>query len=102
MVNDSSFKIPEVQFKIAIVSPLPPSWDTFTQPYIGINKGDNTDPKLQVTPQELIGVLKEEYVQRQRRSGKLEKPETVHQAYTPKPPLGSRLKDAEGCHNCGK
>jgi hypothetical protein len=62
LVNDSSFKIPEVQFKIVIVSSLPPSWDTFTRPYISIGKGDKTDPKLQVTSQELIGVLKEKYV----------------------------------------
>ena len=46
LVNDESFKIPEVQFKIAIISSLPPSWDNFTQPYISIRKGDSGDPKL--------------------------------------------------------
>lgn len=60
LVDDSSFKIPEVQFKIAIVSSLPPSWDNFTRPYISIRKGDSTDPKLLATSQELFGVLKEE------------------------------------------
>lgn len=57
LVDDGNFKIPEVQFKIAIVSSLPPSWDNFTRPYISIRKGDSTDPKLAATSQELIGVL---------------------------------------------
>jgi hypothetical protein len=65
LVDDDNFKIPEVQFKIAIVSSLPPSWDNFTRPYISIRKGDSSDPKLMATSQELIGVLKEEYVRRQ-------------------------------------
>ena len=65
LVDDDSFKIPEVQFKIAIVSSLPPSWENFTRPYISIRKGDSSDLKLMATSQELIGVLKEEYVQHQ-------------------------------------
>ena len=64
LVDDDNFKIPEVQFKIAIISSLPPSWDNFTRPYISIQKGDTTDPKVHATSQELIGVLKEEYVRR--------------------------------------
>ena len=65
LVDDNNFKIPEVQFKIAIVSSLSPSWDNFTQPYISIRKEDSSDPKLMATSQELIRVLKEEYVRRQ-------------------------------------
>ena len=38
----------------------------FTWPYISIRKDDNSDPKLSATSQELIGILKEEYIQRQR------------------------------------
>ena len=101
MVDDSSFKIPEAQFKIAIVSSLPPSWDSFTQPYISIYKGDHIDPKIQATSQELIGILKEEYVRHLRRSGKLEKQETVHQANAPKTSLANHLTDAEKCGHCG-
>lgn len=55
LVNDNSFKILEVQFKITIISSLPMSWDTFTQPYASIGKGDYTDLKLHITSQELIG-----------------------------------------------
>jgi hypothetical protein len=62
LVDDSNFKILEVQFKIAIISFLPPSWDSFMRPYISIQKGDNSDPKIHATSQELIGVLKEENV----------------------------------------
>ena len=62
LVNDINFRIPEVQFKIAIISSLPTSWDNFTWLYISIQKGDNSDPKIHATSQELIGVLKEEYV----------------------------------------
>ena len=61
LVDDDNFKIPEVQFKIAIVSSLPPSWDNFTRPYISTHKGDSNDPRLRVTSQELIGVIMEEY-----------------------------------------
>ncbi|KIL57928.1 hypothetical protein M378DRAFT_15927 [Amanita muscaria Koide BX008] len=43
--------------------PSAPSWDTFACPYISIHKGANaSNPKLHATSQELIGVLKEEYV----------------------------------------
>jgi hypothetical protein len=100
LVDDGNFKIPEVQFKIAIVSSLPPSWDNFTRPYTSIRKGDSSDPKLMATSQELIGVLKEEYVRRQRRAGKTQGNESVHQAST-KPALANRIKDAERCGHCG-
>ena len=96
LVDDDNFKIPEVQFKIAIISSLPPSWDNFTQPYISIQKGDTADPKVHATSQELIGVLKEEYVRRLRRARKFVKQETVHQLATynkQKPSLASRLAD---------
>jgi len=66
LVDDDNFKIPEVQFKITIISSLPPSWDSFTRPYISIGKTDNFDPKLKATSQELIGVLKEEYMRRRQ------------------------------------
>jgi hypothetical protein len=99
LVDDSNFRIPEVQFKIAIISSLPTSWDSFTRPYISVQKGDTADPKTNATSQELIGVLKEENVRRLRRSGQLEKQETVHQACAPKPSLSSRIEDR--CSHCG-
>ena len=66
-MDDINFKIPEMQFKMTITSSLPDSWDPFTRPYINLlDKGDNVDPKLKVSSQELIGIIKEEYVHRQR------------------------------------
>jgi len=100
LVEDNNLKISETQFKIAIVSSLPPSWDTFTRPYISVSKGDNLDPKLQATSQELIGVLKEESVRRLRRAEKHDKKDIVCQASTSKP-LESRLRDADCCGQCG-
>ena len=64
LVEDERFQIAEVQFKIAIMPSLLSSWDNFTQPYISIGKDESSDPKLKMTSQELIGVLKEEYVRR--------------------------------------
>ena len=100
LVDDDNFKILEVQFKIAIISSLPPSWDNFMQPYTSIQKGDTADPKVHVTSKELIAVLKEEYVWHLRWAGKFIKQETVHQVATynkQKHSLASRLANA----NCG-
>lgn len=101
LVDDNNFKIPEVQFKIQIVSLLPPSWDNFTRPYISIHKGDSINPKLMVTSQELIGVLKEEYIWWQRRTGKLPKEEVVHQTNLGKPSFLGWMQNAECCGHCG-
>ena len=84
-------KIPEEQFKIAIISSLPPSWDNFTRPYITNQKQNDGDPKIYVTSQELIGVIKEEYSRRLRHDGKSNKQDLIHQInYSkPKPSLSS-------------
>ena len=67
------------------------------------HKGAQTDTKLAVTSQELIGVLIEEYVQRQRRAGKPLKKETIHQSISGKPSLLGRMttNTAVKCDNCG-
>ena len=97
LVDDGTFKIPEVQFKIAIICSLPPSWDDFTRPYISIRKGDSTDLKIMaISWQELIGVLKEEYVRRQRRAGKSQKDGTIHRTS-----LVNRIAD-KGTKHCGQ
>jgi gag-polypeptide of LTR copia-type/Integrase core domain/GAG-pre-integrase domain len=101
LVNDNNFKLPEVQFKIAIVSSLPPSWENFTRPYISVGKGDTSDPKLLVTSQELIGVIQEEYVRRQRRTGKSSNDEVIHQTCNNKPSLLGHMNNAERCGQCG-
>ena len=54
------------------------------------------------TSQELIGVLKEEYVRCQRHAGKLQKDKAVHQANTSsKPSILGQMKNADKCGHCG-
>ena len=106
LVDDPDFKIPETQFKIAIVSSLPESWDNFTRPYISMstNKENGaTAITTKITSQELIGVImiKEEYTRRQRRAGKSPKEETNQTAFGKPSLLGRLTKNTERCGHCG-
>jgi hypothetical protein len=102
LVDDPDFKIPETQFKIVIVSSLPISWDNFTRPYISsINKEDGAPITKNITSQEIIGVIKEEYARRQRRAGK---DDSTHQTVSGKPSLLGRMNtgtNTERCGHCG-
>ena len=106
-MNEEDFKISDVLFKIIISSSLPLSWDTFTEVYMGGWKGImETDPKKLMKSQQFIGILKEEYLQRQLRS---EKGEMVNQAFILKQSLKNRITSKPGtsfekevCHQCGK
>jgi hypothetical protein len=53
--------IPDSLFKGAIAASLPPSWDKFTSPYV---EGEKRDL---VTPLQLIGIIKEEFLYRELR-----------------------------------
>jgi hypothetical protein len=35
VLEDTDFRITDIQFKTLIASSLPQSWDTFTEPYVG-------------------------------------------------------------------
>jgi hypothetical protein len=70
-MDDNDFKISNIFFKVILLSSLPESWDTFTEPYVGIHKGvDKNNPKKTISSQEFIGILKEEYIQCQECSRK--------------------------------
>ena len=70
-LNKDNFKIFYVLFKVIISSYLPLLWDTFTESYVGGHKGiTETDLKKLMGSQQFIGILKEEYLQRQLRSHK--------------------------------
>jgi transposase InsO family protein len=104
-MNEEDFRISDVLFKIIISSSLPLSWDTFTESYVGGRKGmTEIDPKKLMGSQQFIGILKEEYQQKQLRAGKSE----VNQAYTPKRSLQNRLTSKPGtssdasCKHCGR
>jgi hypothetical protein len=68
-IDDDDYRITDSRFKTMIASSLPPSWDTFTDPYIS----KRSDPeenlsKRRIRSQDFIGVLIEEYRRRQERS----------------------------------
>ena len=103
MVKDNTFKLPEMLFKIAIITSLPVSWDNFTRAYISIQKEDSTDPRRHATSQEIIGTIKEEYERCLERDGKRKTNDLVQQTQQnqSKPSLSSRLQDAERCGQSG-
>jgi len=91
LLGDNDFKISDLFFKIIISSSLPPSWDAFTKAYVGGQAAIiDTDPKQHLGSQQLIGILKEEYIRRKNRKG-----EVTHSTFTsnhsfhPKPSLAN-------------
>ena len=77
-IDDEDFRIPDPLFKAIISTSLPLSWDTFTESYVGGQKGLNAnDPKKRMNSQQFIGIIKEEY---QRRKDRAKKPENASQA----------------------
>ena len=82
MLDKEEFKISEVLFKIIISSSLLVSWDTFTELYVGGGKGvTETGPKKLMGSQQFIGILMEEYLQRQLR---MQGGNDINQIYNPK------------------
>ena len=68
LFGNKDYKIPDTQFKAHIASSLPPSWDIFTEPYVGCHVGvKETNAKKLIHSQELIGIIEEEYLQRKSR-----------------------------------
>ena len=100
LMDDDDFRISNIFFKVILSSSLPESWDTFTEPYVGIRKGvDKNDPKKTISSQEFIGILKEEYICCQGRSGKTLK-ESTSQANVSRRDLAQRLSDDLYCTHC--
>ena len=53
MLDNNDFRITDIQFKTIISSSLPPSWDTFTEPYVGRRRGIvENDPKKLMSSQQ--------------------------------------------------
>jgi len=82
LCDDEDFVIPDRQFKVIIATSLPPSWDLFTDQYIGGGWRDAVyNPKKLNSVQQFIGLIREEY---SRRNACAQKAESVHQAITGK------------------
>ena len=104
-MDEENFKISDVLFKIIISSSLPLSWDLFTESYVGGQKGViETNQKKLMGSQQFIGILKEEYIQRQLW---IHTRETVNQTFNPKRSLQNRLTSKSStnsdkyCKHCG-
>ena len=94
-------------------SSLPPSWDTFTEPYVGRRVGvKETNPKKLIHSQEFIGIIKEEYLQRKSRSEREKSDQTYYSQNHPSGkrsledrlqdrPSGSKSYSGPSCRNCG-
>ncbi len=68
MLDNNDFRITDIQFKTIISSSLPPSWDTFTEPYVGRRRDIvENDPKKLMSSQQFIGIIKEEYGRQKAR-----------------------------------
>jgi hypothetical protein len=82
LLSGSVFNISDTFFKVIISSSLPPTWDSFTEPYVGGHPSFiELDPKRRMTSQELIGLIKEEYLRRKFRKQEHEPGQVTHAAY---------------------
>ena len=97
LIADDDLKMSDGLFKAIISASLPPSWDAFTEAYVGGRTGiQETDPKMLLNVQQFIGILKEEYLRRQSRAQTTERPLASRMAIsgnTPRNPC---------CKQCGR
>jgi Zinc knuckle len=105
MLNNRNFNVPDMQFKTIIASSLPPSWDIFTDPYMGSQPGTRAevDTRGSVQTQEFIGIIKEEYLQRKTRADTTIQHHS-YQSSQSKQSLANQLKEPGNsslrCRNC--
>jgi len=61
LMGDACFYIPNITFKLLICQSLPPSWDNYTDTYIGSQTFTVKDPRTSISSQHFIGILKNKY-----------------------------------------
>ena len=73
MFTEFNYQISEMLFKCIIASSLPPTWDTFTDPYVVGQIGEETsDPKKLLDSQQFLGIIRQEAERRiMRQNGGL-------------------------------
>jgi len=82
-LGDKDFRVSDFFFKAIIASSLPPSWDNFTETYIGGNiKLFRLDPKKMMGSQEFIGLIISEYRYQETRKTNIQKVENTNTAIT--------------------
>src|SRR5260221_4667577 len=68
LFGDTNYRVSEFLFKRIIASLLLESWDQFTDQYVASQLDFvDMDPRKHIDTQRLIGILKQEYEQRQSR-----------------------------------
>ena len=90
--TDFNYQISEMLFKCIIASSLPPSWDTFTDPYVVGQIGEVTsDPKKLLDSQQFLGIIRQEAERRQmrRQNGAITYPEQAQKSSSQ--PLSNRI-----------
>jgi hypothetical protein len=66
---NTDFHIADTRFKAIVSASLPPSWQTYVEPYNGnANDPNDLDPKRKMSSDSFIGLLWEEYKIRMNRS----------------------------------
>lgn len=99
-IGDDEIKLTDFIFKILISSSLPRSWDQFTESYVGGHVGiKDSNPKKQLTSQQFIGILKEEYFRRLTRN---RKEEATNQALASRITSSKADQEHDTCKHCGK
>ena len=100
-INSGDFKfeiISELHFKVIIANSLPLSWDAFIEPYVERFVDDG--PKKAIRSQELIGILRAEYVRREERRREVTQQTSLKAkstVRTPKPSLTNQVTHLNTC-----
>jgi hypothetical protein len=107
VIGVDEIRLSDFIFKILISSSLPPSWDMFTETYVGGILGiKDTSPKKTLHSQHFIGILKEEYTRRENRKNCDEVTNVVTNnnslANRMSHPKAPRQQSNATCGQCGK
>ena len=105
LFRDMNYCVSEFLFKRIITSSLPESWDQYTDQYVaGQLDFVDTDPKKNIDNQQFIGILKQEYEQRQSCKSRVTKSSEqalfANSCNNARPPLASQISGNTYNQNC--
>jgi len=94
LANDPDFQLSDTMFKSIITNSLPPSWHTFTKPYVRRRTGiPNIDYETRITASKLIGIINEEYDRQQSKLPIMVNTMKFKPKGIPKPTLKQRISN---------